>query len=310
MSMTVVKPVTVTASNMTNTIPEPDASVGEIEWAAGTYTLGTQRIKSSTHKLYQVVADPSTTDDPEVGVNKTPQTWIEVSGTNKYRMFDAIIGTQSTDASPGSISVDITPGRITNAVAAFNISAQSVNVTVTDPTAGEVYNTDVSLRDNSAVVDYYEYFFEPIVEKSEFVLTDLPAYPSATVTVTATSTGDVAIGELTVGQQIAIGEMQKDSGVNLLNFNTLERDSFGNFKRTTGRRTADRFNYVLKIPQSKYTYVKDQMRELSDVAAVWIGTPDEGDGTTVYGYYRDLDISLDAPQGSIYSANFQVEGLI
>lgn len=308
MTMTAVNPVVADDNNLTSSIPEPDISVGEVEWVAGAYNLGDQVIKSSTHKLYQVVADPSTTDDPEDGVNKSPATWVEVSGTNRYRMFDEIIGTQTTSSS--DIVVTLDPGVVINAVAGLDIKATAINVTMNDPVAGEVYNMDFNMRDNRAVVDYYEYFFEPIIVRTEFVVTDLPAYPKAETTLTLTnSTGETAIGAYLVGKQIPIGTMQSGSGLTLLNFNTLERDDFGNLRRTTGRRTADRFDYNLKIGAASYPYVRDQMRRLKDVAALWIGTGQQGDGTIVYGYYRDLDIKLDAPQDSVYSASFQVEGL-
>lgn len=304
--MIVVPKTEVTDSNLTSSIPEPDASVGEVEWTAGTYTIGQQVIKSSTHKLYQVVA-ASTTDDPEDGVLASPQTWVEVSATNKYRMFDNVIGTQATNAL-GSIVAEVTPNAIFNSVSAFNIAAQSVNVTVTDPVAGVVYDKDVSLRNNDAVVDYYEYFFEPIIERRQFSLYDLPAYPNASVELTFTSTDDVAVGDVVIGKQINLGVAQYGSSTNLLNFNTLERDDFGNFVRTTGRKTADRFDYDVKINSAKFLYVRNVLRDLNGIAAVWSGRTTENDDTIVFGYYRDIQINFESP--SIYGASIQVEGLI
>ena len=93
--MIFIEPLKIDNSNVTSTIPEPDAAQGEVEWSAGSYDLGDRVIKSSTNSVYEVVADPSTTDDPEVGVNATPATWVYVSPTNKYKMFDTANNSQT-----------------------------------------------------------------------------------------------------------------------------------------------------------------------------------------------------------------------
>ena len=69
--MIVLKPLEVTDAILTDSdIAEPDSTydMGATLWSAGTITKGQKRYKTSTHKIYEVVADPSTTDDPEVGV--------------------------------------------------------------------------------------------------------------------------------------------------------------------------------------------------------------------------------------------------
>ena len=56
----------------TTNVAENDATL----WSAGTYNTGTQRLYN--HKLYQVVASPSTTDQPDVGAAKVSPTWLDL----------------------------------------------------------------------------------------------------------------------------------------------------------------------------------------------------------------------------------------
>ena len=151
--MIVVIPEPVTGSNLiSSNIPEPDT--GESVWTAGTYTLGTKKINTATHRVYQVVADPSTSDDPLVGIAKVPPTWVDVGPTNRWAMFDELVGTQSTET--GSIVVEETFVNVANAISGINIEgAESVNVQVRTASDDLVYDTDIPMINNDYVVDWY-----------------------------------------------------------------------------------------------------------------------------------------------------------
>lgn len=305
--MKIIKPVAVNDSVLTSsTIPEPDASVGEVEWSAGTYNLGQRRIKSSTHKLYEVVADPSTTDDPEVGITKTPQTWVEVSATNRYRMFDQSNTSKSTLS--GNIIVELTPGEVSSGISAFGVSATEAIVTVTDPIEGQVYQQTIQLIDNSDIVDAYTYCFNPIIARTSFTLTDLPAYRSATTKLELVGT-ETEIGTMILGSILDIGVTVYGTGWQGLNFSKKERDQFGNVIKTSGR-IADRFDYDVDIiPADRFNYVRNMLKSLNDIPCVFIGDPSNpSDAKTVYGYYYDVDINI--PDPAVAKCSITVEELI
>jgi hypothetical protein len=304
--MRVLPPIPVTDGTFTSsTIAEPDA--GETVWTAGTYATGVKRINTTTHRVYEVVADPSTHIDPVVGVATTPPTWVDIGPTNKWAMFDDVIGTVSTDNL--SLSVDLDPDKVVNGVAGFNINgATSINVTMTDPSAGVVYNNDLSMLDNSSVVDYYEYFFEPRINITSFVLLDLPSYINASTSFTVVGAGDVSVGTFVYGNQISLGVTNHGTGLQLLDFNIKERDAFGNFKVTTNRRTAKLVDYDVTIPTARIGYVYNTLSNLTTKAAVWVGTIETDDSTLVYGYYRNMNINIGAP--TISSATINIEGLV
>lgn len=303
--MFVFQPIDVSASNLTSTVPEPDPSVGEIEWTAGTYAKGDRRIKVSTHSLYQSAID-NNTDDPEIGVDLSPPTWTRVSATNKYRMFDDVSGTQTKGT--GSVIVDIVPNSVVSALACFNVkSVDDITVKVTDPNAGEVYNKSVNLRDYSTINDYYDYFFEDIINVSEFLLNDLPPYKNATIQVDFDSASP-EIGVLAMGRQQDLGVAQYGSSFNLKDYSRKERDEFGNFK-VVRRGTSKLVDFDVFCPTTRAQYVFERLAEKSSIPCVWYGTSEvTSDSTLVFGYYLNSLISISNPSTS--DVTISIEGLV
>lgn len=303
--MRVVRPIVVTDAKFTSSsIPEPDASVGEVEWIAGSFNTGDQRIKSSTHRVYEVTAIPSTTDDPEVGVLADPPTWVNVAPTNKWALFDNLNSTKSRIST--QLITEVTPAGIVNSVAGFSIEGVgAINVTMTDPSAGVVYDNDLDLVDNSQVADWYYYYFSPIERASEFALLDLPTYPSATVKVTFDG-GDIGVGSLIFGSVIVLGVANYGTSVQLLDFSKKELDDFGNIVITPGR-TSKLVSFDVTIAKEKVNYVFNQLSLLTTIPSVWVGDDGTNDPTLVFGYYRDYQNNISTP--TITDATITVEGL-
>lgn len=299
--MRVVKPITMTDAILTSTIAEPDT--GETVWTAGTYNVGDERIKLSTHRIYR--ATTTTTDDPEVGVLADPPTWTNIGPTNKYAMFDSVNGTQSTATT--TLDVDIEPGVIVTSVSGFNISASTIDITMTDPTDGVVYSESLDMFDNTDIIDYWEYFFLPIVNKTEFVLTGLPSYPLATTSVDFGATGTINVGTLVLGRELNLGIALYGGSLKLLDFSKKTQDEFGNFVVTQGR-TSKLVEFDVAIEKVKTKYVFNALSLLTTVPAVWIGSDDVDDESLVFGYYRDSQINISNP--TYNDCTITVEGLV
>lgn len=306
MSMLAVVPIAINNTNLdSSTISEPDTS--ETVWTAGSYSVGDERISTTTHFVYRSLVN-SNTLNPEsdtydkLAVGGIGNNWAIISYTNKYRMFDNVIGSQSTG---DDVVVEVTPSALFNSVAGLNVTgATAVNIAVDDPTDGEVYNHDVSMIDNSAIVDYYEYYFYPIVNLTEFSFFNLPPYPNATMTVTFTGTG-VGIGELLTGSQINIGTLQRGASWEPMFFGRRERDEFGNFI-IDDRGSADIFSYPVKIMKSRASYVRQQLKSLGNTPTLFADP--EVDGTLSYGYYESINLNFATP--SLYDMTLNVQGLI
>lgn len=303
--MIVTKPIEITDAMLTSNIPEPD--IGEVVWVAGTYNTGDEVISLSTHRKYKSAVDSNATDpdsetydDKGVGTN-----WVIIGSSNRFAMFDGIIGRQSTQTD--QVVIDINTVSLLDSISVFNVNASQAEITLTDPVDGVVYNTIVELRDNSAVVDYYEYFYEQIIELNEFALNDLPPYPAAIITIDITAVGEVAVGEIAVGKQFFIGDTQRGTAWNPSSNSRRERDEFGNFY-ILKRRSSDYLDYKIQIDRARLPLIKRTLSALIDEPCVWFGTDDVSDGTFVYGYYKDLRLIWNGPTRDDMSLT--VEGLI
>jgi len=302
--MNVVKPATITDLNLfSSTVPEPDT--GEIIWVSGTYNLGDRRIKTNTHRVYEVTATPSTTDDPEIGVNAVPPTWVDVSPTNKWAMFDNVNSTSTKEIT--QLVIEIKDGVVNNSLALFNITgATNINVTVTDPVDGIVYTKNTLLLNNSQVLGWYYYYFSPIITKSDFIALDLPAYPLATIKITIDGQ-NISIGNFIVGNKLNIGVAKYGTSVQLLTFNRKDVDSFGNTVVKKGR-TSKLVSFDVGILKNNVNYVFDTISSITSVPAVWVGAGDTNDPTIVFGYYKDYQNNISSP--TITDATITIEGLV
>lgn len=310
--MKVVTPIAINSSNLTaSSIAEPDLTLvgdlAEVTWTAGTYVTGTRRIMTTTHKLYEVVATPSTADQPDVGAAKSVPTWIEVSATNKYRAFDAVIDTTSTEsASP--LTMTLTPTGISNAIAFFNLSGVAeINVTVTDTVDGVVYSNTVDMTDDISVVDEYTWFFSPIIFRTQLVLDDLPAYNNPEIDITLSGDGAIAVGEIVIGSSLTLGQSLYGTSVETLDYSVYETDDFGN-RQVVRRRTADLVEFRVAVNKNRINYVREVLKNLRGVNCVWIGEGTLDDATLVYGFGRGSRIPIETP--GINEMIITVQGLV
>lgn len=301
--MMLVRPLAVTDTSLTSTtIAEPSA--GETEWVAGTYATGTERISSTTHRVYRVVADPSTTTDPTTAAGAID--WTDIGPTNAWAMFDNVNDTQSTAST--NITVVLTPGMIINSLSAFNVTgASAINVKMNDPTDGVVYNKNIEMVDNSEVNNWYDFFFSPVINITRFILLDLPVYPASVITIDIDGPAVIGVGTLIYGNQTDLGVTLYGTSWQLLDFSIKERNEFGNFV-ITPRRTADLLDYDIIIAKTRFNYLKTILRDVITTPSVWIGDEtDLNDGTAVFGYYRDVQVNISGPE--VIDITIQIEGL-
>jgi len=181
-----------------------------------------------------------------------------------------------------------------------------VQVTLTDSDEGVVFDKTYNLIDNTTVVNWYLYFFEPIARITQLTDLKLPAYKGATVDIALTETGaDVDFGLAVIGQQAEIGRTVYGTSVGIRDFSRKEVDEFGNFTVVERRffRTAD---YDVRIDTPKVAFVQKILSDRRAKPTVYIGTEDNPE-TIVYGYYRDFDIVLSNP--AVSNGTIEVEGL-
>lgn len=301
--MRIIKPVTVTDSILTSsTVPEDDYPV----WSSGTtYALGDRVINTTTHKVYESVQSSNLNHNPTTDDGTW---WLTVSATNRWKAFDQKITDQVSQANSVEYVLDPT-GEFITSMGFFNLDAAELQVQLEDTTEGEYYNETFDLIDNSYVIDWYTYFFEPQRKLEELVLNDLPPYTGPTITITISETGStVEVGQIVIGRYLDLGTLRYDSSVSIEDYSRKERDSFGN-PIIVERAFSQLADYDVVLETNSVRRLQSILSEIRTTPVVWFaGTDTSKYGTTIYGYYRDFNINLSTP--SLSYATIEVEGLV
>ena len=290
--MRIVRPYAIQDGDLTTNATESVAA-----WSSVTaYTTG--QTVSYGHKVWEAVQN-GTNKQPDI----SPLFWFELRPTNPWAMFDNKTGTQTVRGDDLTVTVDVTG--YADTVGLLNISAASLNITVMDGVT-EVFNEDISLVDNTAVVDYYEYFFEPIIRLTEVVRSITPDIPDPSITVTLEDAGQtVKAGHLVIGKSRYIGEVQYGATIGIIDYSRIEEDDFGNtYIVERGYNRRGRFNVWLT--KSRVNSVYNIVSALRATPVLIIAT-EKYNSTLYFGLLREAEIEIAYPNYSIMSV--EVRGL-
>lgn len=298
-----LKPIPVTDAILTSaSIPETDYAA----WNAATaYNAGDRVIRTATHCIYERVIAGTTATAPE----SDPINWFEYSATNRWKMFDALVGSQS-EASGSTLTVTLTPGTIFNAVALLNLNATSVRVKATNTTDGVVFDTTYSMQSPPSMADYWNYFFEPIYQKTTALALDMPTYGSGTtVEITISNTGgNAACGACLIGRTQTVGDTGVKVGaqVGITDFSRKERNAFGEYQ-IVERSWNKRAQMAMLVPNNQLDGLQALFASLRTAPTLWVGA-DNYESLAIYGYYKDFSAVIAYPNHS--HMNLEIEGLI
>lgn len=287
----VVTPGFLLATNVVNAEPA---------WVPGTYNRGDRVVFSD--EVYEVVADPDTSDQPDLGAVADPPTWVALGWSNQWRMFRD--GTDSLSTAVGEIDVTIENQRLTSTLGALGLQGSAITVTVTDGVEGVVFEETRPLVDIGAS-DWWEYFFLPY-DNIDAAVFDLPPYPGAEIRILlegASESDPVAVGRVVFGISRDIGVTLYGTGIQLQDYSVKERDGFGTLILRP-RRTIKRVDYDVHVPTERVSFVIRELSRLGAVPTLYIGDPQKP-ATIVYGVYADVSQGITTP--SISDLTLQVE---
>ena len=279
------------------------ASVAETDypaWAAATaYTLGQQVIRTSTHSIYERLIAGTTPQAPE----NDPLNWARIAPTNRWAMLDGAVGTATTDT--GSISITLAPG-IVRGLALLDLDVESVAVQMTVG-ASVVFSRSFSAIANGDDVDnWFDYFFDAIERRRTIVITDLPPYGEAEVTVTLTGAGTISVGSLILGVVYDLGTTQSGATVGIVDYSRKEADEFGAVV-VAERAYAKRMTLPLILDTIRVDIATARLARIRAKPVVWIGS-DQIDSLVVYGWVKDW--SIDIPGMTLSACSLEIEGLV
>ncbi len=274
MSFKMIEPETVDDDTLaTSTVPEDDAP----EWdALADYPLADPdapeevMVTTGSHAIYRAVA----ASGPSHGGAVNPATdtlnsrWVNIRSTNRWRAFDAYIGDPTVRAESATWVIDAVG--LVDSVALFGLAAGTVTIRVEDSTGAVVYEETHGLQDDSGVVDFYTYRFNPIVRLDRLVVTEIPPYfaPRVTITVAAPG-GSVEVGQIVLGRQELIGRGFRQVNLGSEDFSQIERDpEFGRLSLMP-RDQAGTMALPFKYETAKASYLRRRLLSRSGKLTVF-----------------------------------------
>lgn len=298
--MMLVRPFVVNDAVLTScNIPETDYTA----WAIGTtYALG-QRVRvvgSNVHKVYESLSAGNLGHDPAT----SPTWWLDVGATNRWKMFDEAINSQSINAD--SIDLTFTTTDRIDTVALLNIAGLSVRIIMTDAIDGVVYDKTSTLISDSGITDWYAYFYEPIARKVDFVAFDLPPYYAATVRVIVSDPGyNVAIGALLLGFKKVLGGTQYGAKAGIQDYSVKKRDDFGNYT-ILERAYNKNASFTFWVVAGNVDYLHSLLASYRATPILYAGT-EEYSSSVIYGFFKDFSVTIAYPTESL--CTLELEGL-
>lgn len=235
-----------------------------------------------------------------------PLNWTKLSSTNKWAMFDGEIN--STTKKSTTLTVTFTTG-IIDSLAILNTNASTIKITVRDGLGGTIVYEDTQGLAN-AVLDWYEYFFNPIDNsKDSIIFRDIPPYANSHVTLEFTGGTDMQVGEVIFGTLYKLGFTQEGLSSGIIDYSKKETDDFGNVTFVK-RAFSKTMQANVFIENYQLNQVQRLMYDLRATPTVWIASDDPylEEASIVYGFYRDFSSTISYPTVTMMS--LEVEGLI
>ena len=264
----VLYPITITPAMFTaSNVAEPDASVGEVEWAAGTsYTIGQKVIRSSLHKVFVSTATGIDAGLPEA----TPLRWFDDDEpTNKWAAFDNYVSTSIKKA--GTLTLTVRPGIITD-LAFYGLAGDSIRVVCKNATSLAVYyDQSFSLSDYLSGDLMWEFYYGVARQQTRLDITGLmPTDAQVEITLTPSSvTGTAGIGILALGSFEPIGLPQQGFKVQLVDYSRIKVDDNGKIKVKKGLNAKNLSGECVNISAADAQAVVDVFERLLGTPCAW-----------------------------------------
>lgn len=295
--MKVIKPTAFVAA--THLVSSNAVEVYAAYNAATTYAKDAV-VDYGTH-LYTSLVNSNTGNTPDA----SPLFWVLTGPDNTHAMFDDQISTATTSSSP--LAVVLATGYM-NSLALLGLVGNSVTITATDGPGGPTIYTETVSLDGTFIYDWYQYYFEPYVQIAEVVLTDIPPYINARLSVSLSGGGTVAIGQLVFGTFYDLGDAEYGATAGIIDYSRKETDTFG-VTTFVQRAYSKRVSARMMLDTVQINRVQRVLADLRATPAVWIGADDANYlPLTLYGFYKDFTIDVAYPTKSYCS--LEIEGLI
>ena len=269
------------------------------DWASGT-TYAADDTAIYGNWIYTSLQAANTGNQPDT----SPTWWSQTAPSNTWAMFDTQVSTQTTRNA--TMSITIAPGVYFTSLALLNMSAQSVDVTVVDG-AETLFNQTYDLN-QTVILDWYGYFFEPYDYATSIIETNIPPSTTAEITVDFDNgASDVAVGVMVLGTAYELGDSEYGASLGIRDYSTKDTDADGVTTFVEGA-FSKRLDANVFCGNGAIPAVAKLLQEVRATPAVWQwSTQDRYSPATIFGYARDWSIAIQYTNHSILSLD--IEGL-
>lgn len=306
--MEVIKPTTIDLAS-TNV-----ADTGYSEYNSGTAYSANAYVKVTfesdgttpifPHKIFKALR--STTGDypPD-----NPLDWLDQGGTNRHKMFDSFVSSQTENAT--SIDIVLNVSKV-DRVCFLGLEADEVEIVVKDSGGStiETITEDLTITSSGS---YSEYFYGETEYKDTLIVPIAGYYLNMTLEVTITSVSTAKCGHLVVGRHSKIGLTEYGVSAGISDYSTKTTNDFGEteFVERAYAKTLD-IDIMIdhSIDATAYDRAHRILSSLRATPAIWNANNDVSsrDNFVVYGYYKSFD--LVANYATLSQCNLEIEGLI
>lgn len=301
---------------LAGSVAEPSA--GETLWAPGAHAVGTEVIRTTTHRVYRcaIARTVSDTNPPEIDTNS----WADIRPTDRYLPFGPQLRTdgklvyqnKSLKNSLANIEYRLLQ-RYANAVAIFGAKGGTWRVQVYSTPGGPMVAEHTG-RIRSTATGYWDYAYGQRVTQDRFLIHGLPIYPGAEIRIIIEGTG----AQLRAVSQIEVGKLRYIPGI------TMGGVDYG-ITRTprvfTSRKTEEDGSTAIRIYNTSYDMSGTvrftgkqedsallQFRRLLGRGVAFTPTLIPGyQQSLVFGVLKSADVTREHYNSS--SARFDIEGL-
>lgn len=260
------------------------ARVGLYIYGTTVYSLGDRVISTADHSVYESLIDSNVRKNPVTDAVSAIPSWVRVSTTNRWKMFDYKTSSQTILAA--NITKIITPGIKVTAVSLIEVVATRVTISTTLPTTTRTVNITDEVTD--------------LVVKNE-----LWAATTVFTIIIENSASPVKCGELIMGTPQDLGFTQYGVDLGILDYSTKETDSFGTPKLIV-REFAKRGNFDVLVYQENLNSVYRTLAKYRASNVLWIGDDDIAP-TIIFGWCRKFNVVL--PSYEVNICSLEIEGM-
>lgn len=296
--MKIIENITLDESSVGTT----NATESAAEWDSGTTYAANDIVQvAAERRKYESQVGSNLDNDPTTddGTN-----WVDIGPTNPWAMFDEYSETQTERA--GNITAEVNPtGRVT-ALAFFNLDATTIRIEEEDPTEGSVYDEEFDLTSYDNIDDFYDYFFAPLIRKTDLYVDGLPPYAGATITLTINNPDSTAkCGKVVAGVERDIGETIAGADFGIIDASRITEDDFGNLT-IVERSYRKRMGLSVRVARENVDEAGRLLASRRAIPTVFVGSDDYGQ-LLIDGIPREWRVGVDE---YLYSTlNISVEGL-